>query len=108
MRKRVDRGVESEKPLEHRGEQEDTAPDELRLVELDGDLDAPDEARGRRDEADGRPLAFCPQCAAKIWWATQSDPRDYYRRLAEFCKRNKLAEEAKFYNNSAAALTAQK
>jgi archaemetzincin len=39
-----------------------------------------------REEADRRPLACCPECAAKIWWATAVDPVNRYRSLAAFCK----------------------
>lgn len=58
-----------------------------------------------RDEADRRPLAFCPECAAKIWWATQSQPHEHFRKLAEFCEKHGLAEASRFYKDSAAALS---
>jgi archaemetzincin len=57
-----------------------------------------------RAEADRRPLAFCPECAAKVWWATQAMPAEHYRKLAAFCEQHKLEEDAKFYRQSAAAL----
>jgi archaemetzincin len=60
-----------------------------------------------RSEADRRPLAFCPECSAKIWWATQTDPREHFRKLAEFCAKHGLVEDAKIYQQSAAALSKQ-
>ena len=46
-------------------------------------------------ESDGRPLAFCPECMAKVCWATRADPAARYQKLLEFCKRNAL--KAEFY-----------
>jgi hypothetical protein len=57
-----------------------------------------------REEADRRPLALCPECAAKVCWATGADPVERYRRLAEFCKRVGLEDEAVFYGKCLAAL----
>ena len=57
-----------------------------------------------RSEADRRPLAFCPECTAKICWATQADPRTHLSKLAEFCQKHGLEEDEKFYQDSAAAL----
>ena len=61
-----------------------------------------------RDESDRHPLAFCPECAAKIWWATQTHPTDYYRKLADFCQQAGLPDEARYYRNCLAALTETK
>lgn len=60
-----------------------------------------------RAEADSRPLAACPECAAKIWWITGADPADRYRNLAAFCKDHGLTEQAAFYETSRQALTAR-
>jgi archaemetzincin len=37
-----------------------------------------------RAEADRYPLELCPVCLAKLVWATNVDPAERYRRLAEF------------------------
>lgn len=58
-----------------------------------------------REESDRRPLWFCPECDAKVWWATGADAVARYRKLAEFCRRSGLATEAEFYARSAAILT---
>lgn len=57
-----------------------------------------------RDESDRRPLWFCPECAAKVWWATGADPAKRYSALAELCEKHKLAAESEFYKKSAAIL----
>ncbi len=36
------------------------------------------------DELDSRPLDTCPECMAKICWATGYDPRRRFERLADF------------------------
>ena len=57
-------------------------------------------------EADRRPLASCPECMAKVCWATGADPTERYRRLAEFCEKQGLKDEAEFYTKSLKALDA--
>jgi archaemetzincin len=62
-----------------------------------------------REESDRRPLAFCPECAAKVSWATGSDMGDMkgrFRGLAAFCRANGLVPEAEFYESSLRALGA--
>ncbi|HEX6901642.1 MAG TPA: archaemetzincin [Thermoanaerobaculia bacterium] len=44
-------------------------------------------------ESDSRPLDTCPECMAKICWATRCDPARRYERLAAFCLRHGLARE---------------
>ncbi len=51
-------------------------------------------------ETDNHPLAFCPECMAKLCWATRQDPKDYYRHLAAFCRSHGLNQEADFYDAS--------
>jgi len=48
-------------------------------------------------EMDRRPLAFCPVCVLKLWWATAVDPVARYQRLVEYAQRLGLAEEATFW-----------
>ncbi|MFX1256751.1 MAG: archaemetzincin [Promethearchaeota archaeon] len=57
-----------------------------------------------REEADRRPLACCPECMAKICWATRIDPFERYRNLLKFCTKHNLFLEAKFYQNQINAL----
>jgi archaemetzincin len=55
-------------------------------------------------ETDEAPLWLCPECLAKLVWATGIAPRDHYQHLAEFCDEQGLAEQARFFRASAAAL----
>lgn len=55
-------------------------------------------------ESDRRPLAFCPECMAKVCWATSADPLERYRKLADFCRSHGLDDEADFYTRSLHAL----
>lgn len=45
------------------------------------------------EEADRYPLAFCPECLAKLCWATETPPADHLRRLAGFFARTGLLDE---------------
>lgn len=56
------------------------------------------------EESDRGVLHLCPECLAKILWATHADPVVRYRKLAEFCRANGLREEGAFFRRSAAAL----
>lgn len=58
------------------------------------------------EESDRRPLALCPECLAKVCWATAADPLQRYRNLAAFCKDAGLEKEQAFYEKSVAALVA--
>ena len=53
-----------------------------------------------RAEADRHPLWLCPQCLAKLCWATGADPARRYRRLAEFFQENGFAAEREFCEKS--------
>ncbi len=55
-------------------------------------------------ETDRAPLWLCPQCLAKLCWATGSDPLRRYRALAELTRQQGFTEEAAFYERSIAAL----
>jgi archaemetzincin len=57
-----------------------------------------------REESDRRPLALCPECLAKVCYATGVEPREHLRKLAEFCKQNGLTAEEAAYNKQLAAL----
>ncbi len=59
-----------------------------------------------REESDRRPLWLCPECMAKVCWATKISPVDRYRRLAEFAKAHGLKAEHQFFVDSLQALRA--
>jgi archaemetzincin len=61
---------------------------------------------GSRAEADARPLPFCPDCAAKVWWVCGLDPPDWYARLADSAEAHGLDDEARFWRASRALLLA--
>jgi archaemetzincin len=48
-------------------------------------------------ESDRRPLALCPECMAKVCWATRTDPVERYGKLAAFCEKQGLKTEAARY-----------
>lgn len=56
------------------------------------------------DESDRSPLWLCPECLAKILWATDQDAATRFTRLAAFARAHGLAEEAAFFQRSAAAV----
>jgi archaemetzincin len=55
-------------------------------------------------ESDRRPIADCPECMAKICWATGADPCERYEKLAKFCGDHGLKDEAERYAELAKAL----
>jgi archaemetzincin len=55
-------------------------------------------------ETDGQPLEACPECMAKLCWATGADPETRFRRLADFCRVHGLDAEARAYERSLEAL----
>lgn len=58
-----------------------------------------------RDEADRKPLEFCPQCQAKLWWTCRADPIPRYQKLKEFSDAAGFAQEVKFWEKLEQALT---
>ena len=57
------------------------------------------------EESDRRPMALCPECVAKVWWATKVDPVKRYRQLQAFCQKHGQPTEAAFFEKSLQALT---
>jgi len=49
------------------------------------------------NESDRLPLYSCPQCVAKVVWATRCDPIARFAALRDFCRRHSLLEEAEYY-----------
>jgi archaemetzincin len=58
------------------------------------------------DESDRHPLALCPECLAKLCWASRADPAERYRKLVAFCKREGLKPEAEIYEKRLAVIEA--
>lgn len=58
-----------------------------------------------RKESDRRPIAVCPECVPKIWWACDADPVGRYEALRSFCETQGLVAEAEFYRRSIVALS---
>lgn len=56
-----------------------------------------------REEADARFPVLCPDCLAKLLWATRCDPVVRYASLASFCWEQQLVDEATLYSQLAAA-----
>jgi archaemetzincin len=55
-------------------------------------------------ETDSRPIDACPECMAKICWLSKTSPVERYERLAEFCRKNGLKDEAVEFTRKAAAV----
>jgi archaemetzincin len=58
-----------------------------------------------REESDRRPLALCPECLAKLCWATRIEPEERFKDLAAFCQKQGLEKEAAFFQKSWKVLT---
>lgn len=57
-----------------------------------------------REESDSGPLALCPECMAKVCWATLSDPVKRYRQLTDFCQQHELKTEGALFEQLLARL----
>jgi archaemetzincin len=55
-------------------------------------------------EADRTPLWFCPQCMAKLCYATDAKPEKRLKELAAFAKAQGLVREEDFWRKSLAAM----
>jgi archaemetzincin len=58
-----------------------------------------------REESDRRPITLCPECLAKLCWATRSNPVERYKKLSDFFEKNGFKQEAEFCKQSIQALT---
>ena len=56
------------------------------------------------EESDRQPLAFCPECEMKVWWACRLDPVRRYEQLAAFAKRKGFEPEATAWKAAAVCL----
>ncbi|MDX1679689.1 MAG: archaemetzincin [Akkermansiaceae bacterium] len=55
-------------------------------------------------ESDGRPVAFCPECMAKVCWVTKADPLERMKKLAAFCKEQGFESDLKLYSQQISVL----
>jgi archaemetzincin len=55
-------------------------------------------------ESDRTPLALCPECQAKLCWATGADPEAQFKKLAAFCQTHELKAEELVFRRSIEAL----
>lgn len=60
-----------------------------------------------REESDEGPLALCPECLAKVSWATTTDPIKRYEILLDFCRQHGLTTEAEFFEKSLDSLRSE-
>jgi len=56
------------------------------------------------EEADGQPAWLCPQCTAKLCYATGAKPLERTRALLDFCLEHGLEEEGAYYQKAVQAL----
>jgi archaemetzincin len=56
------------------------------------------------EEVDRLPLDACPECMSKICWLSNVSPAQRYQRLAEFCRKNGMNEDAKEFEEKLAAV----
>lgn len=55
-------------------------------------------------ESDSQPLFLCPECHAKVGWATDADAVQRFAELEKFCRKHDLKETADYYKTAAQAL----
>lgn len=58
-----------------------------------------------REESDRHPLYLCPECHAKVTWATAAAPIGRYQRLAAFCQKHGLKDEQAYFTRAITALS---
>ncbi|UCH97899.1 MAG: hypothetical protein JSV88_13880 [Candidatus Aminicenantes bacterium] len=58
-----------------------------------------------RQESDRRPVTLCPECLAKLCWATKTDPIERYKKLVDFFEKSNFETEARFCKKSIQTLT---
>ena len=59
-------------------------------------------------ESDTQPLMLCPQCHAKILYATGANPIERYEKLIAFCEKHGLDKEANSLSRAKEALESEK
>jgi archaemetzincin len=59
-----------------------------------------------REENDGQPLEYCPECQPKIWWSCGVEPVQRCRGLLDFAEREGLMVEAELWRQELNQLSA--
>lgn len=59
------------------------------------------------DELDVISVEVCPECMAKLCWATGADPRTRYKKLASFWRGQRMVQVADFFEKAAEAIDDQ-
>lgn len=57
------------------------------------------------EESDRRPLPLCPECLAKLLYATGAEPVERFHQLISFCEKHGLTDEQHLYKQSVDAIT---
>jgi archaemetzincin len=57
-----------------------------------------------QEESDRKPLYLCPECHAKLLWATAADPQARYKNLAAFFAKHGIEEEQLWFEDAAVSL----
>jgi archaemetzincin len=57
------------------------------------------------EEGDRRPLPLCPECLAKLLYATGAEPVRRFQQLISFCEKHGLTDEQRRYKQSLEAIT---
>jgi archaemetzincin len=60
-----------------------------------------------REESDRRPLEFCPECQAKVWWACGVDPATRCQQLGDLAEADGLTEAMTVWHREADNLRSQ-
>lgn len=55
-----------------------------------------------QEESDRKPLYLCPECDAKLQWATAAEPKARYLRLAAFFEKHNFDDEQVWFEDFAA------
>lgn len=58
------------------------------------------DGRNHLQESDAKPLWLCPECFAKVLYATGQEPKESLRKQAAFARKHGLEPEAAFYEKS--------
>ena len=61
-----------------------------------------------QQESDSQPMALCPECHAKIIFATGCNPTTRYSQLAEFYDTHNMTEEAAYFRKAIEAIAKKK
>jgi archaemetzincin len=60
-----------------------------------------------QEESDRRPVMCCPECMAKVCWATETPPIQRYEELMAFCQKHGFKDETAYFEKAIKALKAK-